>query len=290
MRAEGALVRVLTDDGVGLAVQDLGAGAPLLMVHGFTGAQEDFSDHREQFAEHSRVVTFDHRGHGESDHPADASAYSLDRLAADVLAVADALGLERFRLLGYSMGGMVARRLVFSNPERVDALVLMGTSSGPPEGIDADLAATAADVALADGMAALRALLDEVDALGSEADRRVRATRPGYDEFNASKWARVSPIAYSALAREIVTQPQQLAAMAEIRCPTLVIVGEQDTNFVGDAGRIAATIPAASLVVVPDAGHAPQFENPHEWFRAVNSFLLRTSDGRSSASDPARVS
>src|SRR5947208_1525011 len=100
-------LRVTTDDGVGLAVEVAGDGSGLLMMHGFTGAKEDFTDHLDAFARHSRVVIFDHRGHGASDKPRDVAAYSLDRLASDTLAVADALGLDRFRLLGHSMGGMV---------------------------------------------------------------------------------------------------------------------------------------------------------------------------------------
>ena len=276
--SRGAAVRVATDDGVTLAVQSTGTGAPFLMVHGFTGAKEDFSDHLARFAEHAQVVTFDHRGHGESDDPTEASAYSLDRLARDTLAVADALGLERFRLLGHSMGGMVTRRFVLAHPERVEALVLMSTSPGAPDGIDLELVDAAAQVAIADGMTELRVLLDEADVLGSEADQRVQATRPGYREFNARKWAQVSPVAYAALLREIFSQPQHLDAMAQIACPTLVIVGEQDERFVDDATLIAATIPDAALVVIPDAGHSPQFENPEPWFEAVDGFLRRTSD------------
>jgi pimeloyl-ACP methyl ester carboxylesterase len=272
------MVQVLTDDGVGLTVEETGIGPPFLMIHGFTGAREDFADHRDRFAEQARVVTFDLRGHGDSEQPTDAGAYSFDRLAADAVAVADALGLERFRLLGHSMGGMVARRLVLAHPDRVEALVLMDTSSGPPEGIDPTLVDAAADLALTDGMAALRIVLDEIDVLGSEADQRVRATRPGYDEFNARKWARVAPVAYATLVREIVRQPQQLAAMAAIECPTLVIVGDQDARFVDDAHAMAATIPGARLVVVPDAGHSPQFENPDVWFDAVDHFLRRVME------------
>ncbi len=269
-------MRVLTDDGVSLAVEEHGAGPPFLMVHGFTGAREDFDDHLERFAEHARVVTFDHRGHGESDDPTEASDYSLDRLAADTLVVADALGIERFRLLGYSMGGMVARRVVLAHPERVEALVLMDTSHGAPKAIDPELARYAADVALSDGMTVLRVLLDEADALGSEADRRVRATRPDYAERNARKWGQVAPMAYATLAREIVEQPDQLAAMAAITCPTLVLVGDQDVNFLEDAHHMAETIRGSELVVIPDAGHSPQFENPEAWFTAVDRFLRQT--------------
>jgi len=156
--------------------------------------------------------------------------------------------------------------------------VLMSTSSGAPDGIDLELVDAAAQVAITDGMTALRVLLDEVDVLGSEADQRVQATRPGYLEFNARKWAQVSPVAYAALLREMFAQPQQLAAMAQITCPTLAIVGEQDERFVDDATRIAATIPDAALVVISDAGHSPQFENPEPWFEAVDGFLRRTGE------------
>src|SRR5205823_7136067 len=102
---------VTVDDGVALVVTltETRDDAPaLLLVHGFGGAKEDFADHVEALAREHRVVVFDHRGHGESEAPDDVAAYSLDRLALDTVAVADAFGFDTFRLLGHSMGGMVA--------------------------------------------------------------------------------------------------------------------------------------------------------------------------------------
>jgi pimeloyl-ACP methyl ester carboxylesterase len=269
---------IRTEDGVGLAVEQTGQGPPFLMVHGFTGAKEDFADHAPRFAEHAQVVLFDHRGHGASEKPPDVAAYSLDRLAADTIEVADALGLERFTLLGHSMGGMVARRVVLAHPERVDALVLMDTSPGAPPGIDPDHAELAGRIALTDGMTALRQILDEANLLGSEADQRVRRERLGYVEFAARKWADMAPEAYAALSHELTRQPDQLEAMRAIACLTLVVVGDQDEIFVPGAQAMAATIPGARLVVVPAAGHSPQFENPDAYFAAVDAFVRRTSD------------
>jgi pimeloyl-ACP methyl ester carboxylesterase len=266
-------MRVTVDDGVGIEVEVTGSGPPLVLVHGFTGAKEDFADHVARLGEHSSVVTFDHRGHGESDKPGEITAYSFVRLALDTLAVADALGLERFRLLGHSMGGMVARRVVLSRPERIEALVLMDTSPGPPSGIDPVLSDGAAELALTQGMAVLRAVLDEVDPFGTEADRRVRAERPGYEEMNRRKWDAVPAVAYAALLREIVHQPAQLEAMRTITCPTLVIVGEQDEPFLDDSRAMAEATPGAELVVITDAGHAPQFENPTAWYGVLDAFL-----------------
>ena len=113
-------MRMTMDDGLALEVTDTGSGPGLLLVHGFGGAKEDFADHVDALGARHRVVTFDHRGHGASDKPDEAAAYSLDRMAADVMGVADALGIDGFRLLGYSMGGMVARRVVLAHPARID--------------------------------------------------------------------------------------------------------------------------------------------------------------------------
>jgi pimeloyl-ACP methyl ester carboxylesterase len=274
-------MRMAMDDGVGLAVECRGDGPPVLLVHGFGGAKEDFADHVPSLAEHATVVTFDHRGHGASDHPADEGAYSLDHLVADTLGVAAGLGFERFRLLGHSMGGMVARRLVLAHPDRVDALVLMDTSPGPPPGIDAATVDVGVEIARHDGMAVLKAVQDELDPLGTPAYQRLLAERPGYREFCDRKWEALAPQMWIALVAEIVRQPDQLGALTTVGCPTLVIVGVQDASFVDVSAEMAATIPAAQLVVIPDAGHSPQFENPPAWFDAVDDFL------RAHAREPA---
>jgi pimeloyl-ACP methyl ester carboxylesterase len=278
----GATVRVTTDDGVGLEVRVEGDGPGLMLVHGFGGAKEDFADHVPALARRARVVTFDHRGHGASDGPATVDAYSLDRLAADVLQVADASGLDRFRLLGHSMGGMVARRVVLGTPERVDALVLMDTSPGPVKGIDPELIDGAAEYGLAEGKAALKELLDSAPVLDTPAYEQLLEGRAGYREFQDAKWAALSVFMWCAMARDMAHQPQQLDALAAVVCPTLVIVGDQDKPFLGDCRRMADTIPGATLAVIPRAGHSPQFENPGPWLDALTGFLDRV-DGADAA-------
>src|SRR5262245_23441366 len=120
--AKGAGVQVRTDDGVMLEAIVEGDGPGLVLVHGFGGAKEDFGDQLAVLARDHTVVTFDHRGHGDSDKPADLAAYTFDRLERDVLQVVDAAGLDHFRLLGHSMGGMVSRGVALRNGDRVDAL------------------------------------------------------------------------------------------------------------------------------------------------------------------------
>ena len=270
---------VAVDDGVQLATVAAGPeDAPgLLLVHGFGGAKEDFADHIDALAVDHRVVVFDHRGHGSSDAPDDPAAYSLDRLAADTIAVADTYGLRDLRLLGHSMGGMVTRRVVLAHPERAVAWVFMDTSPGPPPGIDPDIVAFGVAIVRADGMAALRAAQDELDLLGSEAYERVLRDRAGFREYADRKWASLSPVMWATLAVEITSQPDQtaeLAAVAAAQCPpTLVIVGEQDTPFLPGSRAIARVIPDARLAVIPEGGHSPQFENPAAWRTVMREFL-----------------
>jgi pimeloyl-ACP methyl ester carboxylesterase len=267
------------DDGVGLEVREAGSGPALLLVHGFGGAKEDFADHIDHLRDRYRVVTFDHRGHGESDAPDDVAAYSLERLAADVVGVADGLGIGAFRLLGHSMGGMVARRVVLALPSRIDALVLMDTSPGPVPGLDPDIMELAAGIAIEQGKDVLKPLLDDAAALETPSYHRLLLERPGYQEFVAYKWDALSGVMWGAMARAMAYQPDQLDRLADVRCPTLVIVGEEDDSFFDASHAIAAVIPGARHAAIPDAGHSPQFENPARWFGELDGFLRDVDAG-----------
>jgi pimeloyl-ACP methyl ester carboxylesterase len=266
-------MRIMTDDGVELAVEVAGEGPGLVLVHGFGGAKEDFDDHVPALAVDHTVVVFDHRGHGASDKPADAASYSLDRLAADTIAVADAVGLETFRLLGHSMGGMVARRIAINHTARLDALVMMDTSAGPIPGFDPDLIDIAADVAMTQGKQALKELLDFASYLESPAHKRLIEKRPGQQAFEDRKWNDLSEVMWAALARELARQGDDLPAMAALPLPLLILVGDQDAPFIVASQQMAESIAGSQLVTIPDAGHSPQFENPDAWITALGGFL-----------------
>lgn len=267
-------MRITTSDGVGLAVEVAGSGPGLILVHGFGGAKEDFADHVPALARDHTVVVFDHRGHGSSDKPRERAAYSLDRMATDVLEVADGCGLDSFRVLGHSMGGMIVRQLPLRTPERVDALVMMDTAAGPIPGFDPELMEAAAEVGFTRGKDALKELLDLAPVLETPAYLRTLTQRPGYQEFVERKWDDLSEIMWGEMAVAMARQPDDFAALvAAVHVPTLVIVGEQDAPFVGPCRDMAVAIEGAQLAVIPDAGHSPQFENPDAWIDALSRFL-----------------
>lgn len=263
---------------VDLAIAEAGRGGrPLLLVHGFTGAKEDFGDWMDALAADGWwVVAPDLRGHGTSSKPESEAHYSLATLAADLVGLVDTLGWERFALLGHSMGGAVAQEVALGAPERIDRLVLMDTHHGAFEFVAPELAAVGAELIRTDGLPALLALLEAFPGEKAPADERVRASRPGYVEWNQSKLDVVAPAMYAALGYELVTRPDRLGELATFSVPTLVIVGEQDGHLVDAAQRMADALPTATHVVVPDAAHSPQFENPEAWWAAIQAFL--TSD------------
>jgi pimeloyl-ACP methyl ester carboxylesterase len=251
------------------------AGRHLLLVHGFTGAKEDFADHIDDLAALGwHVLAPDLRGHGGSPHPEGESAYSLDTFAADVAALVDGLGWDRFVLLGHSMGGMIAQVYALTHPARLDGLVLMDTSHGPVKLMERDLVEGGREVVRAGGMSALiEATRDSDGVLDSPAHQRVLAERPGYAEYGEKNSLASAPDMFLAMTAELFEQADRLDGLAQLDVPTLVIVGEQDAPFIEPSQQMARAIKGARLEVIADAGHSPQFENPSAWLSALTSFL-----------------
>ena len=250
-------------------------GRPLLLVHGFTGAKEDFADHLSRLAADGwHAVAPDLRGHGVS--PAPASGYGFDAMAVDIVGVADELGWGRFALLGHSMGGMVVQQIALDHEARLESLVLMSTTHGAVA-VDPGLVALALEVVRSEGMAGL---LAAQKALGggpftTDAAVRLRTRRPDWDAYADSRLLAASPLMYMEAVGQMLAAPSRLEALRRLTVPTLVIVGEEDRTFRPGSDALAAAIAGAALVVVPGAGHSPHVEEPELWYEALMSFLGR---------------
>ena len=120
MTADG--IKVRTDDGCVLHVEREGSGVPLLLISGLGGTADFWAPLRPLLRDEFQLVLFDHRGTGRSDRPSDG--YSIQRIAADVIAIMDALRIERAHIVGHSTGGAVTQTLALDAADRVDRIVI----------------------------------------------------------------------------------------------------------------------------------------------------------------------
>jgi 2-succinyl-6-hydroxy-2,4-cyclohexadiene-1-carboxylate synthase len=274
--------------GIEMAYEEHGAGTrPLLVVHGFTGSRRDFAPRVAALAAMGRVVLPDLRGHGESMNTGEERGYTLEQLSADLVAFLDALAIPACDLLGHSLGGMLALRVALTAPERVASLILMDTSARAPE-LPAEPFRLARKVLEAAGIEKLIEILrrrgpDDPGRL--PADRRLEAEwGEGYwRDWRLPNYRAMDPVAYGALGEALFGQAPLGARIGAIRCPTLVMVGEGDTAFLAPAAELAAAIPGARTVTIPDAGHQPQLENPEAWLAAIRAHLEQVRSAASVA-------
>jgi 2-succinyl-6-hydroxy-2,4-cyclohexadiene-1-carboxylate synthase len=257
-----------------LNVELEGSGRPLLLLHGFTGSAATWSPHTARFAPRFRTIASDLIGHGRSDSPRDPARYRMERCVADLLALLDALDVERASVLGYSMGGRVALHLAAAAPERVPTLVLESSSPGIADAAERR-ARVAADEALAesverDGLAAFVEHWERLPLFASQAAlpdvtrARLRAQRLQND---------VRGLANSLRGMGAGRQEPLWEQLPTLDIPALLIAGELDAKYCAIVRRMAAALPAARTVIVPNAGHAVHLEQPHVFMENVLEFL-----------------
>jgi 3-oxoadipate enol-lactonase len=214
-----------------------------------------------------RVVRFDTRGHGRS--PAPDGGYTLEGLAADVVALADELGIDRFAYVGLSLGGAIGQVLALTHPQRLTSLVLACTA--PVFGEPATWRERAGLVRR-DGLEPLveptfgRWFTDEFRSSQPEQVARVR------DMFLATPRAGYAGCC-EALATYDVTD-----RLGRIEVPTRVVIGAEDPGTTPEVGRsMVAAIRNADLVVVEGAAHIANLARPDEFRSAVRGHLAATS-------------
>jgi pimeloyl-ACP methyl ester carboxylesterase len=273
-----SLLRKVAVRGIEMELEDAGEGErTFVLVHGFTGSRDDFREHVPGLARLGRTLALDQRGHGGTSNSGRAEDYTMGGLVADLAAAFDALGLARADLLGHSLGGMVALRFALTHPERVASLVLMDTSARPmslpiPEPVRGALVKLVHE----QGVAALLPGMRQRTELPPSMRRTIE--RMGPDVF----WGRIQrkleamdPVAWTTLLGVLGGCEPAAERLAEIRCPTLVLVGAEDQPFLAPADELARGIRGAERVTIPDAAHSPQLENPPAWAAAIQAHLAR---------------
>ena len=270
-----ATIRTVEAGGNSIAIAETGVGGrPLLLLHGLTGAKEDFVDHWDALAERGwHVVAPDLRGHGASSHPGNTDDYTIARFEADVLALVDALSWDRFVLLGHSLGGMISQLVAIHHAGRLNALILMDTIGGPVPGggVTFFLFKVAGRIF---GVKLMARVLRKPPPGSPESVRRLYAERPGWADDVQAKILASSPVMSRSLMSELHDTPDRLPDLRTLDLPVLIIAGEHDIpGFVEASQAMAEAIPGATLTVIDGAAHSPQFETPDAWWATLTTFL-----------------
>jgi pimeloyl-ACP methyl ester carboxylesterase len=250
---------LLSRNGVDIHYEIAGQGPTLLITHGYSATSHMWRDTVEALKDRYQVVTWDIRGHGGSDSPSDPALYSKDACLDDMAALLDVAGADEAILMGHSLGGYLSLAFHVEHPQRVRALVLVGTGPGyrNPE-------ARAGWNQQADGRARYFETRGLIDLENPEAHGNRHRSAEGL----------------ALAARGILAQHDGLVMeeLPKIRVPTLIVIGADDTPFLGASDYMAKRIATARKVLLDGAGHMPNLDQPHAFHQALAEFLANLSD------------
>jgi pimeloyl-ACP methyl ester carboxylesterase len=260
-------------DGAKIYFEAAGNGPALVFIHAGIADRRMWDAQFETFADKYRVVRYDHRGFGNSKMP--DSPFALRRDLHNVLVH---LGIKKAAVVGCSMGGATAIDYTLEHPERVTALVPVGSGvSGWSEWTDEAIRywtefmklAKSGEVHRAREMDAQLWIDGTRDAADVDPTYRARARELHRDNFTLDRLQHP----------EEELKPPAIGRLSEIKCPTMVLIGDSDTaELVRLAARIAKEISGARHVTIENAAHLPSLEHPDEFNRLLMDFLKPVLD------------
>ncbi len=239
-------------------------GPWLTLVHGGLASSATWSP-VVRGLDDARTLTYDLRGYGPLAPP--ETGFTVTDHARDLIAIWDELDVDRSWVLGFSFGGMVAQALATVVPERVAGLVLVSTSAGLDDAGRAAFLQRAEAIRAGDGESELRAHVARAFS------RRFREEQPEATAEYERHVLSHDPLA-AAATFEAIGRFDGVPSLGDIGCPTLVVVGAEDTNMGAEQGAVLEKgIPQSELVVVPESGHTVHVEAPAPFVRLVLDFI-----------------
>jgi pimeloyl-ACP methyl ester carboxylesterase len=240
--------------GVQIYYEVHGSGPTILLSHGYSATSQMWKGQTTGLPGY-QVITWDMRGHGMSDSPADPSLYSAELTISDMRAILDQCNVDKAAIGGLSLGGYMSLAFNYTYTDRVNALLLFDTGPGfkndkARAGWN-DIAAKTAARLESDGFASL----------GSGGEIRM-------SQHNSAQG-----LAHAARGMLAQVDGQVIESLPGVAVPTLVLVGSLDKPFLAASDYMAGKIPNATKVVIDEAGHASNIEKPEEFNRSILDFL-----------------
>lgn len=240
----------LDRNGVRIAYSVTGNGPAILLSHGFSLTRRMWAAQAAHLQDRYTVITWDFRGHGDSDYPDDPDLYSEDHSVADMAALLDHLGVDKAIVGGLSLGGYTSLSFYAAHPERCAALLII--DCGPGYRKD-----------------------DARDDWNARAEARaVKFEQEGLDGLQAAGEHRnATGLAHAARGMLAQSDDRVMRVLPEIAVPSLVIVGANDAPFLAASDYMAKKIPGAVKSVIPNAGHVANLDQPAAFNAALDAFL-----------------
>lgn len=253
---------IMKINGINLRYDVMGDGPALLFIHGLGSCSEDWDAQVPEFAKQYKVITFDVRGHGNSEKP--AGAYSIPMFAADAAALLKALGVTSAHVVGVSMGGAIAFQLTVDSPSLVKSLTIVNSA---PEML---FNTFRQKMVIWQRLLIVRmmGLVKMAEVIGPKL-----FPTPEHAHMQAvftERFKRNEKGPYLASMRALVGWGVT-DRLGTIKCPTLIIAADQDYTPVSLKEDYVKKIPGGQLVVVPNSRHAL----PMEWPDKFNAVLMK---------------
>lgn len=247
---------------------------PVLMIQGLGASKNAWNLQRIAMATRFRIISFDNRGAGRSDKPAEP--FTLEQMADDAIAVLDAAGIDTAHVVGASMGGVISQIVAVKFPHRVRSLTLVCTACRNHPWRQ-ELLQTWAKTAADKGMIEV----GKVAAQWVMSPRSFRRLVPAFTWMGPLAALRPRHSFVSQIDAILNTREDLVDQLSTITAPTMVIVGNQDILTPrGDSEEIAERIPNAELVVIAGAAHGLMMEHSSTFNRILIEFLQRTEHAR----------
>ncbi|HVB17363.1 MAG TPA: alpha/beta fold hydrolase [Stellaceae bacterium] len=245
----------LDRDGVSIYYEVHGAGPAILLSHGYGATCRMWDGQVAAFADRWRLILWDMRGHGKSGDPADMARYSQALTVGDMAALLDASGVEQAIIGGLSLGGVMSLAFHLAHPARVRALVLCDTGPGfrNPE--------------------ARRQWNARAEARARDLEAKGLADSGGGAETRLGTHRSARGLAGAARGMLVQHDSLLIDSLPGIAVPTLVVVGSEDKHFLGAADYMVGKVAGARKIVIPDAGHASNLDQPAAFNAALGEFL-----------------
>jgi pimeloyl-ACP methyl ester carboxylesterase len=245
----------LDRDGVSIYYEQHGAGPAVLFSHGYSASARMWEAQLKELADSYHLIAWDMRGHDRSDSPDDPALYSHEATVADMAAVLDACGANRAVIAGLSLGGYMSLAFYLSHPGRTEGLMLFDTGPGYKKD---------------EGREGWNRLAEDV---ATAYEKKGLAAAGVSAEVQVARHRSAQGLAHAARGMLAQKDARVIESLPTIVVPTLVLVGENDTQFRPSAEYMSAKIPRAKKIILEQAGHAANIDQPAAFNSAVRAFL-----------------